>query len=98
MTAIEFQDRFRTEEDCELALAGPGGGCIGMMVMDAAGREVIKEIVDQKVDPNQHFRTDGWGAHRVLRSLFGVRLLTFQIAKSVLEIIRHLSSRMPPGG
>ena len=71
MTAIESQDRFRTEEDCELALAGPGGG---------------------------HFKTDGWGAHRVLRSLFGVRLLTFQIAKSVLEFVRHLSSRMPPGG
>jgi transposase-like protein len=50
--------------------SGPtGAGCIAMDILDVPSREAIAEIVDRKVDPSQHFKTDGWHAHWVLRSL-----------------------------
>lgn len=43
-----------------------GAGCIGMNVISEASMDTIREVVDNKVEPSQHFKTDGWGSHWIL--------------------------------
>lgn len=43
-------------------------GVVAMQVLEAQTRENILEFVQKRVDESQHIKTDGWGAHHVLRS------------------------------
>ena len=47
---------------------GTRAGNLVMKVFDYTDRLDILEIVDEKVDPGQHFKTDGFHAHYVLKS------------------------------
>jgi len=46
--------------------AGQRAGKIAMQVIESADRETIGAAVGEKVKPQQHFKTDGWQAHRVI--------------------------------
>lgn len=46
-----------------------GAGYVAMNVLDVINRKTIEEVVDRKVDPSQHFKTDGCQSHYVLRSM-----------------------------
>lgn len=47
---------------------GEKAGYLAMSVLDYTDRLDLLEIVNQKVDPSQYFKTDGFHAHYVLRS------------------------------
>lgn len=47
---------------------GERAGYVAMKVVDYTDRLDILEIVNQKVEPAQHFKTDGFSAHYVLQS------------------------------
>lgn len=44
-------------------------GLLAMQVVERATRETIAEIVDQRAEPSQYFKTDGFQANFVLRSM-----------------------------
>jgi len=43
-------------------------GVVAMKLLDRVAREDILAFVEQRVDPCQHIRTDGFGSHHVLRT------------------------------
>jgi transposase-like protein len=44
-------------------------GIVAMKVVQRATRQTIEEFVEQRVDPSQHFKTDGFQSNYVLRSM-----------------------------
>lgn len=48
---------------------GLRAGNLVMKILDYSDRQDIAEIVHDQVDPSQHFKTDGWQPHYVLRSM-----------------------------
>lgn len=48
---------------------GEKAGNLVMKVLDYSDRQDIREIVEDRVDPSQQFKTDGWQPHFVLQSM-----------------------------
>lgn len=48
---------------------GKRAGEIVMRVIDSASRDTIEKIAEEKIEPGQQIRTDGFQSHHVLRSM-----------------------------
>lgn len=64
------------------------GACAGnlvMKVLDYSDRQDIREIVEERVDPSQCFKTDGWQPHFVIQNM-GHNLQTKVCSNSPLSV------------
>lgn len=67
------KDGTRTKTQTEVVVMveqNPGAaGLLAMQVVDSITRQTIDEVADKRVEPSQHFKTDGLQANYVLRSM-----------------------------
>lgn len=64
---------------------GHRAGCIAMQVVEKPTMEQIRTAVEPRVERNQFFRADGWGAYGIL-SASGHKVKIEPIAKERLNI------------
>jgi transposase-like protein len=72
-----------------------GAGFVAMQVVDRATRETIAEVVDQRVLPNQFFKTDAIQYHYVLKTMghyLDARVSSGPIACKFLPLVHRAIS------